>query len=477
MHSKRWVWFATFLFLAGVLFTFNDRHIDSDGGLHAAAGLMLADGVKAVFGGEQDLRVWAVEYNRQFKSFGGWVYQEPVPHLLWGLSFLFFREIGFSGIEFPALFIPNILASITTIVLLYDFGREAYGEKAGRFSSLLFALSPSTVSFAKTILPGPIASLFLLLSARYLWKFRKKGDRKNSLLSGIFFALAVFSKYPIVVLAPFLGYLVWKKNRKRLLEAVGPSVLLGLLWLCVAFLLFSQPLGVFQRSRDMNKTLYFPRLIGYLPHLFLFLSTPFALLLFYSVVERIIKKRIDIPLIYAAYFLAPNFLFWPAFETFEASPCIMRFLLPCIPFFSLICAETLSRLSPRRVKTFFALMVITFVPFTQQLEGLKERRAYDDVLGRLEELEGSVVVEEFQVVRALYVLSNPEGNLTFWWQASGEPLETLLTLGNYEGYENHCRVDYYLGGGIPSDLEDAVVGEERFEDFVLYKLDPDKTCR
>lgn len=468
------VWLAVLVMLLGVFATFNGRAPDSDEGLHAAASLMLADGMKAVSGGA-DIRSWAMNYNAQFKSFGGWVYQEPVPYVVRSLFFIFFRKME----NHTTLFLPNILATAAIVFVIYDFGRNIYGEKAGIFSAFIFAMYPITISFSKSVFPGVMAALFLLLSAKYLWIFGNNGEGKSAFLAGLFFALAVFSKYPIVLLGPVLGYLVYKKDKKHVLAAAGPTLVIGALWFGVLFSVIDNPLDAFNRAKDANTIFYFPRLIGYLPYFFLLLSTPFAILLFCGTVDRFRTRKLDIPLFYLAYFLAPTFVFWPAFESpLSELPGSMRFLLPCIPFFALICGDTLSKLPKKAGTIIITFMFLTFVPFTRELESFRGNREYEDVLEYLSTLEGAnIVSEDFQLMRAFYLAKTPEGKLVWWWQTKDGHLEELLTPGSYENYGEHCKIDYYLGvGELPETLSGAYVGEEIFESFVLYELDPEKTC-
>lgn len=115
----------------------------------------------------------------------------PVPIYILAL---FFKLFGASEIVAR---LPNLLASVAGIVVLYHVGKKLYGQGAGLLAAALLALSPYDIQFAPTVFNDPLM-VMLVYCAVLLALYQR------SLTAGLCFGLACMSKLLAVALIPLL---------------------------------------------------------------------------------------------------------------------------------------------------------------------------------------------------------------------------------------------------------------------------------
>ena len=108
------------------------------------------------------------------------------------------------------------LLGVATIYLVYVVGRNWFGEKAGIISSLLFAISPTVITYSHSSWNPNIMPFFALLSVYSIWKVYE--DEQSSPLRGkkykwllvtmVSFAFVLQSHYLGLLLGPVL-FLYW----------------------------------------------------------------------------------------------------------------------------------------------------------------------------------------------------------------------------------------------------------------------------
>jgi 4-amino-4-deoxy-L-arabinose transferase-like glycosyltransferase len=175
---------------------------------------------------------------------GGQVSVDKVPADLW-LQVLSVRLFGFSGV---AVRLPEALASIVAIPLLYDLVRRGFGRTAGLAAAAALAILPAAILTAHS---DTMDSLMMLLDVAAAWLIVVGAQRRRVwpvVAAGAVMGLAFDVKlFEALIVGPALVLLValtvTGSARRRLLAAGAGFVALlivGLGWIAVASL---TPLG------------------------------------------------------------------------------------------------------------------------------------------------------------------------------------------------------------------------------------------
>lgn len=114
----------------------------------------------------------------------------------------------------PFLFLANFspvgpavgvaVLGIATIYLIYVVGRDWFGEKAGIISALLFAISPTVITYSHSSWNPNIMPFFSLLSIYSIWKVWKEKRHYWLIVTAISFAFVCQSHYLGVLIAPVI---------------------------------------------------------------------------------------------------------------------------------------------------------------------------------------------------------------------------------------------------------------------------------
>jgi len=101
---------------------------------------------------------------------------------------------------------------------IYVWGKELYGKKGALLSLLFFAFSPNLLAHSRLITPDMTVTTFMFISTFFFWKNSKYPSRKYSYIGGLFFGLALLSKFTSLLLLPIYGilFLTCKIHREKL---------------------------------------------------------------------------------------------------------------------------------------------------------------------------------------------------------------------------------------------------------------------
>lgn len=135
--------------------------------------------------------------------------------------------------------VPRVLMGILAVVdtfLIYKISEKRYGRRVALISSILFAVMPITW-LTRRILLDSILLPFLLASILFAIYASSTSGRKGTvlvLLSGIFLGTALFTKIPVFVMIPLVGYLIYSGKTQSKLKMLGmwfiPVILIPLIW-------------------------------------------------------------------------------------------------------------------------------------------------------------------------------------------------------------------------------------------------------
>lgn len=162
-------------------------------------------------------------------------YEKP-PLFIW-LQALSMQQFGIN--EYAAR-LPNAIAGIITLLVVFNAGRNIYKSQFGVLWALMFCASILPQIYFKSGLIDPVFNLLIFLGIFFLFKVTAINDfepakttRKNRryylLLSGLFIGLAALTKGPVAILVTVLTSLVYFiVNRGKLKLEITDFVVWGI---------------------------------------------------------------------------------------------------------------------------------------------------------------------------------------------------------------------------------------------------------
>jgi 4-amino-4-deoxy-L-arabinose transferase-like glycosyltransferase len=201
-------------------------------GVLVAVALLLRVSLVAARSFHQDEALYSY-WGRMIAS-GRDVYLQSVivdkPPLFFYLLSVFFRAFGPSLV---AARLPNVLASATTVFLVYKIALTLFDRQTALLSAIWMASSPLSIQLAPTAFVDPtmvflmVLACYLALRARYEW-------------AGLAFGLSVMTKLPAILFAPLVlgcAALAWSAEKRSLVRTalelgagLAAPVLSGLVW-------------------------------------------------------------------------------------------------------------------------------------------------------------------------------------------------------------------------------------------------------
>jgi undecaprenyl-diphosphatase len=253
----------------------------------------------------------------------------------------------FSDAEFFVRF-SSVAVTAAVSVLVWKFAKELFNETAAAASVIIINSLPLMLAGSLIITPDTPVFLFWSFAVYFLWRasVSRCGETKYFYLTGLFFGLALLSKYTAVLFAPcVLCYMVfdkklfWLKNKHFYFAFVlSFAVFLPVLvWNAQnGWISFSYQLGHGLSSREIH----FNYVFEYLGAQAL-VAGPFVFFAgFAAVISKIKRKAFDSKTVFLSSFSIPVILFfaatalkrypganWPSFAYFSFSVLTAAYLL------------------------------------------------------------------------------------------------------------------------------------------------------
>lgn len=98
--------------------------------------------------------------------------------------------------------LPFILLALITGYFIFHWAKELYGEKAGLLALIFYSLSPAILGWSGLIMTDFSVAAFAFISVYFLWRLMRNPNMLNLLLTGLFFGLAISSKFTAVLFLP-----------------------------------------------------------------------------------------------------------------------------------------------------------------------------------------------------------------------------------------------------------------------------------
>lgn len=117
------------------------------------------------------------------------------------------------GVNEMAARLPNAIAGIVTLLLLFNIGKRVGGERFGLLWTILYACSFFPFFYFKSGIIDPWFNLFIFLGIYFFSRYAdlEKGQKmaRNAALSALFIGLGVLTKGPVAFLIFALTFGVW----------------------------------------------------------------------------------------------------------------------------------------------------------------------------------------------------------------------------------------------------------------------------
>jgi hypothetical protein len=147
-----------------------------------------------------------------FASGGSYGFFESIRPLLLPFLLIPFQYLPINPLISGRLF--GFILTIGSILLVYSISKYHFGERAARWSALLFAASGSVVFFGGTILTDIIVFTLVLASASFAW-------RGKWFFAGCILGVSFLLKFPVLILcAPLLLLLIFRYKQKLLFPGI-----------------------------------------------------------------------------------------------------------------------------------------------------------------------------------------------------------------------------------------------------------------
>lgn len=156
---------------------------------------------------------------------------------------------------------PAVLISLTallTMYLLYRWGSEWFGRRAGLIAAFLYGVMPATVAFTRQSWNPNLAPLISLIFIYYLMRVIKdsKWSWKNILALGIFGGILIQLHYIALILLFLSAFLYLFRFRKNL-----RNIILGIVFAVLGFALSLMPFIIFEVKNSYPNSQAFVRYI------------------------------------------------------------------------------------------------------------------------------------------------------------------------------------------------------------------------
>ena len=203
--------------MTALLYTWNLARIGMGNDFYAAAVKSGTESWKAFFFGSLDP--------------GSFITVDKPPAALWVME-LSGRLFGFSS---WSMLLPEALAGVATVMVLYHLVRRWFGEPAAVFASLALALTPVAVVIFRYNDPDAFLTLLLVLAAWGCWRAIETGKTIGLVVAGALVGLAFLTKtLDAFIVVPALGLAYLWCGPPRLARRLGQ---LG--WAALALLVSS----------------------------------------------------------------------------------------------------------------------------------------------------------------------------------------------------------------------------------------------
>lgn len=156
--------------------------------------------------------------------------------------------------------IPMILLGLLLGFYVFKWTRELYGRRAGLLALLFFVFSPTFLAHTRYVTTDVGAAAAFFIATYYLIKWLKDQSKKNLIIAGLVFGLAMLTKFSLALLIPYFVFLVavWAlvKAPKEILKKMASLFLIGLIALVLIWPVYLYHTWNYPALRQQADTTY-----------------------------------------------------------------------------------------------------------------------------------------------------------------------------------------------------------------------------
>lgn len=126
--------------------------------------------------------------------------------------------------------LPMLLIMLLLGFYVFRWARQLYGNKAGLLALFLYSLSPTFLAHSRLVTTDVGAAAAFFIAIYYLVKWLQQPNKKNLIVAGLVFGLALLTKFSLVLLIPYFVFitLIWAIIKKRF-QLIFGLFLIGLI--------------------------------------------------------------------------------------------------------------------------------------------------------------------------------------------------------------------------------------------------------
>jgi len=153
-----------------------------------------------------------------------------------GREFLFRNNNNADNIIFFAR-LPMIMIMLLLGYYVFRWTRELYGNRASLFSLFLYSLSPAFIANGRLVTTDVVAATAFFISIYYFIKWIQKQNKKNLIIAGLVFGIALLTKFSLVLLIPYfvLTTIIWAIINRKFIKPVIGLILIGIIGMALVW--------------------------------------------------------------------------------------------------------------------------------------------------------------------------------------------------------------------------------------------------
>jgi len=153
-----------------------------------------------------------------------------------GREFLFRNNNNADKIIFLAR-LPMLLIMIILGYYVFRWARELYGNTASLSALFLYSLSPAFIANGRLVTTDVVAAAAFFISIYYFIKWIQKQSKKNLIIAGLVFGLALLAKFSLVLLIPYfiLITLIWAVIKHNFIKPIIGLALIGIIGMALVW--------------------------------------------------------------------------------------------------------------------------------------------------------------------------------------------------------------------------------------------------
>ncbi len=289
--------------------------------------------------------------------------------------------VPFFGVATATLLFGSLLTALTAVLLAAYLQALGFRDRTALPAGLIFGTGTMALPYAKTFFSDPLAGTLLLATAFSLLKLRQTGRKRFALLAGLTLGWAVATRYAeavflVVFGLEFVASLTPKVQRpkSRFTHHVSrithhfslfalPIAVIGFSLLGFNIARYGDPLNTGYLPQETFSAIWWQGIAGQLvsPGRGLLWYNPILLMSFFGVRYFWRNRRTELWGI-AAVILIHLLLYGKWFMWHGGFAWGARFMVPTLPFWVILMAPVLEKLSRRTVWAVGVLWAVSLIP-------------------------------------------------------------------------------------------------------------------